>query len=222
MKILVISAHPDDETLGCGGTILRHRAESHDVYWAVVSAPYEPVWTADEIERRNEQINNVKAAYGIAKDFHLGFPAAALDTVPQGDLMEAVGRVVLEICPDSVYLIHAGDVHSDHRSVFSAAMSVLKPILMTALGIRRVLSFETISSTDAAPPGVAGAFVPNVFVDISPYLDRKIEIMSLYRTEVQPDPLPRGPGAIQALARFRGGTIGKEYAEAFMLLREIS
>jgi hypothetical protein len=101
-------------------------------------------------------------------------------------------------------------------------MSVLKPFHLNKLGVRRVLSYETLSSTDAMPPLMARSFVPNVFCDITPYIERKLEIMSLYPTEVQPYPLPRALESIRALARLRGSTVGVEYAESFMLLREVS
>jgi len=98
---------------------------------------------------------------------------------------------------------------------------VLKPFYMNRRGVRRVLGYETLSSTDAAPPRVERAFVPNVYSDISAYIDRKLEVMALYATEVQPEPMPRSASAIRALARFRGSTISAEYAEAFTLIREV-
>ncbi|MEI9897616.1 MAG: hypothetical protein WDN28_28100 [Chthoniobacter sp.] len=99
---------------------------------------------------------------------------------------------------------------------------MLKPFYMRKLGVRRVLSYETLSSTEAAPVLLHRIFAPNVYIDISPYLERKIEIMNLYASELHADPLPRGPGAIRALARYRGATIATDYAEAFMLIREVS
>jgi LmbE family N-acetylglucosaminyl deacetylase len=112
-------------------------------------------------------------------------------------------------------------VHTDHQTIFTATMSVLKPCYMAGLGVRRVLCYETLSSTEAAPPQLTRAFVPGVFCDITPYLERKIEILGFYETEAQADPLPRGQSAIRALARYRGATIGVQYAEAFMLVREL-
>ena len=118
-------------------------------------------------------------------------------------------------------MVHGGDVHTDHTIAFSAVTSVMKPMYMTELGVRRVLSYETLSSTEASPPSAERSFLPNVIADITPHIEHKIEVMNLYMTEKHSDPFPRGPGAIRALARFRGATIGVEYAEAFMLLREI-
>jgi LmbE family N-acetylglucosaminyl deacetylase len=219
-RVLMFSTHPDDETLGCGGTILRHAAEGRDLYWLIVTVPHEPQWSAEIRERKAKEIERVAEAYGIKKTYKLGLPAAKLETIPQGELIDAIREVISEVKPDTVYMIHAGDVHTDHQVAFRATMSVIKPFYMRKFGIRRVLSYETLSSTDAAPPQNL-AFVAHSFVDITPYLEKKIEIMNLFETETHPDPMPRGPSSIRALARFRGATVNVQYAEAFMMIREV-
>ncbi len=219
--ILVISAHPDDETLGCGGTMLKHHERGDTLYWLIVTQTHEPQWSKEVIERKTQEVECVAEAYGIQQYYRLGFPTIRLDTVPQADLINAIRDVIAQVTPQNVYLVHGGDVHTDHHAVFAAAMSVLKPFYMARYGVQRILSYETLSSTEAAPPHHARAFVPDVYIDITPYIDRKIEIMGLYESEAQPDPMPRGPSAIRALAHYRGATIGVEYAEAFALVREI-
>lgn len=221
-RVLVVAAHPDDETLGCGGTLLRHRAAGDRLYWARATEAHQPQWSAGEVRRKADEVERVTRAYGMEERFDLGFPAALLDTVPQAVLMEEIGAVVEEVRPATIYLVHGGDVHTDHRALFTAAMSVLKPLHMGRLDVRRVLCFETLSSTEAAPPCRETAFLPTVFHDITPHIDRKLEIMELYETEAQPDPSPRGPSAIRALARLRGATMGVEYAEAFQMVRELA
>jgi LmbE family N-acetylglucosaminyl deacetylase len=153
--------------------------------------------------------------------FKLSFPSVMLDTIPQSDLIHHIREAIQKVEPEVVYLVHQGDVHSDHQAVFKAVLSVLKPFYMVRLGVRRILCYESLSSTEAGPPQSDRAFVPSVFNDITNHIDRKIEIMQTYESESQKDPMPRGPSAIRALARFRGATIGVEYAEAFMLVREI-
>ena len=219
-NVLVISVHPDDETLGCGGTLLKYHAAGHKLFWLIATKTHEPKWSAEIIERKSTEIEQVAEAYGMEQYFKLGFPTTLLDTVPQVDLIEGIRAVILKVKPQFVYLIHAGDVHTDHHAIFTATMSGLKLFHRNDLGVNRVLSFETLSSTEAAPPVSGRAFVPNVFSDITPYLERKIEIMGLYQTEAHSDPLPRGPSAIRALARYRGAAVGVEYVEAFMLLHE--
>lgn len=221
MRVLTIAVHPDDETLGCSGTLLRHRTAGDSLYWLVVTQAHEPQWPAERIRQKAAEVQRVAEAYGMEGCFRLGFPTMRLDTVPQADLMGRIREVVAEVKPALVYVVHGGDVHSDHRAAFAATMSVLKPIHMARLGVRRVLCYEVLSSTEAAPVHAPWSFRPNVFVDITAYIDRKVEIMAMYQSEVQPDPLPRGEAAIRALARYRGTTIGVDYAEAFMLVREL-
>lgn len=221
MRVLVISAHPDDETLGCGGTLLKHQAANDDLFWLIVTQTYKPQWSPEVIERKADEVEQVAKAYSIEKYFKLGFPAVQLDMVSQADLIERIRDVVSEVRPEIIYLVHDGDIHTDHHATFTATMSVLKPFYMSKFNIHRVLCYEILSSTEAAPPQLDRVFMPNIFNDITSYIERKLEIMELYETEDQPDPLPRGPSAIRALARYRGATIGVEYAEAFTLIREV-
>ena len=221
MNVLIISVHPDDETLGCGGVLLKHQAAGDHIHWMIGTEGREPGWSKEVIAEKALEVEAVAQAFGFKKVFKLGFPAAYLDTIAQSEMMAAIRAPVVEVLPQIVYLVHGGDVNSDHHAFFNAALSVLKPFYMKRYGVQRILSYETLSSTEAAPAIAYRQFLPNVHSDITPYLERKIEIMSLYRTEVHADPFPRGPSGIRALARFRGATVSIEYAEAFMLIREL-
>lgn len=201
--------------------MLKHVAEGQTLYWLIVTQAYEPAWEPETIAAKAIEVENVAKAYGVTKIFKLGLPAGRLDTLPQVDMINAIRTVVDQVRPRIVYMVHGGDVHTDHYAVFTAAMSVLKPFYMNKLGVKKVLSYETLSSTDAAPVPSNRLFVPNVFSDISKYLERKIEIMNLYASEVHAEPMPRSPSAIRAQARVRGATISVEAAEAFVLVREI-
>lgn len=221
MNVLVISVHPDDETLGCGGTLLRHKHQGDKVHWLIVTQAYEPQWSTDVLRKKADEVKRVAAAYGMEEVLKLGLPTVKLDMVAQQEIIEPVRNLVARVNPEVVYLVHDGDVHSDHHAVFTASMAAMKPFHMQALGVRRILSFETLSSTDASPPQPQRAFLPQVFHDISPYLERKLQIMRLYSTESQKEPFPRAESSIRALARYRGAIIGVQYAEAFVLMREI-
>jgi N-acetylglucosamine malate deacetylase 1 len=221
VNVLAIAVHPDDETLGCGGTLLKHKSQGDDLYWLIVTQAHEPKWPKDLILKKAEEVKTVAQAYGIREYEKLGFPTVQLDQIGQFQMIEAIRTFIEKVKPEIVYLVHDGDVHSDHHAVYTATLSVLKPFYMEHLGVRRVLCYETLSSTEAAPIQPHRAFLPTVISDITPHLKRKIEIMNLFQTEIQPDPLPRGPSSIRALARHRGATIGVEYAEAFSLVREI-
>lgn len=221
IRILVISVHPDDETLGCGGTLLKHAACGDDLHWLLVTSAHEPLYSSSQIKTQEEQAKTVNEAYGFKTLHWLRFPTTQLDRIPMNDLVCSIKQVVEELRPEIVLVPNRSDVHSDHRIIFQAAYAALKPFYMRSLGLRKILAYEVLSETEAAPPFPENAFLPNVFVDISDNLDNKIDIMRIYRSEIHSDPLPRGPSAISALARYRGATIGVEYAEAFMLIREL-
>lgn len=220
-SIAIISVHPDDETLGCGGTMLKHRAAGDSLHWLIVSRALASQWSDELKAVKAAEIKAVAEAYEMSSWKQCEFPAAHLDTVAKNDLIHAINGFLDSIQAETVYLVHGGDVNSDHAAVFDAVTSVVKPFHLKRLGIRRVLCYETLSSTDAAPALAHRAFLPVVFSEITPWIDRKIEIMGLYASETQAELMPRGASAIRALARWRGATIGCEYAEAFMPLREI-
>ncbi len=222
MNVLVISAHPDDETLGSGGTLLKHAARGDAVSWLIASQGQEPQYSRELIRRKAAEVDRVAEAYGMAKCLRLGLPAARLDTLPIADVMAGIRDAVASVAPEVVYVVYGGDVHTDHQVVFVATMAVLKPFHMAGLGVRRVLCYETLSSTEAAAPLPGRGFTPTVFSDIGGSIDRKLAIMRLYESEAHDDPLPRGPAAIRALARYRGAAIGVDYAEAFALVRELA
>lgn len=221
IKVLAISAHPDDETLGAGGTLLSHSLQGDEVYWAIATQPSVESHGQDIVTRAVAQVDRAAKAYGCKKYFRLGFPTARLDTVPQHDLIAALRKTLEEVRPDLVFVVHGGDVHTDHHAVFTATMAVLKPFHQRALGVRLIFAYETLSSTEAAPASSSRAFLPTMFFEMSEFMDRKIEIMEMFETETQGEFMPRGSSAIRALGRFRGATIGAEYAEAFQLIRAI-
>ena len=219
-RITVISVHPDDETLGCGGTILRHVAAGDRVSWIVATSGWEPKYGRDVIAAKAKEVEQVARAYGMSDVQRLGLPTTRMRELPAEQVIEALGPAIEKTNPDVIYTIHRGDVHTDHQVVFEGVSIACKPF-RSAPRPARLLSFETLSSTDAALPNPATAFVPNVFVDITPYIERKIEIMKLFASEQQAYPQPRAAESIRAQARYRGAAVGREYAEAFVLLREV-
>jgi LmbE family N-acetylglucosaminyl deacetylase len=221
MKYLVIGVHPDDETLGCGGTLLRAARAGDEIHWLLVTAMSLQDYSPDEINVQREQVEAVRQAYPFHSLTWLKHPASRLDLLPLTELVESLRKPIAEVRPDVVFVPYQGDAHSDHRVVFDASLAVLKMFYMRSLGVARVLACETPSETNASPPVPGRVFVPNVYIDISEALERKLAIMSLYNTEVQRGHLPRGLSAISALARYRGSSIAAEYAEAFMLVQEI-
>ena len=221
MNVLVVAVHPDDETLGCGGTLLAHAASGDDIHWLLLTAAHDPPYGPDAIRQQREQVEDVHAAYPFASRTWPRFPTTRLDTLPLDDLVSAIRDVVRDVRPEVVYVPNRSDAHSDHRVAFQACAAVLKSFYLRQLGVKRVLMCETPSETDAAVPLPESVFVPQVFVETSHTMERKLEILSLYRSEVQERFLPRSLSSVKAWDRARGSTIGVEYAEAFMLLWDL-
>nr|WP_242519205.1 PIG-L deacetylase family protein [Halochromatium roseum] len=217
---MVIAPHPDDELLGCGGTLLRRSAEGGTVGWLLMTAITEQGgWSPERIDERAGEIERVREGLGVATQHHysLGFPTAELDQVPMSTLVARVSEVVRDFQPEEVLLPHPGDAHSDHRSTFEAASACTKWFRYPS--VQRVLTYETLSETDAGLDPFR-AFQPTVFVDISAYLEKKRALMRVYASEMGAFPFPRSDEALHALARVRGAQVGFEAAEAFRLLRE--
>lgn len=218
-RILICSAHPDDETLGCGGTLLLRREAGDELIWLIATQAWSPRWDETTIARKRDEVASVASLYGVADVIRLGLPAARLDEQPFGEVLSAVRDAVDRVRPDEVYTVHAGDVHGDHRVLAEAVWRALKSF-RSGGGVRRVLAYETLSSTDQAPLW-SPPFRPTVYRDITSVIDRKIEAMGRYASELLDVPAARNAETIRSLARLRGAAAGVPYAEAFMLLREV-
>ena len=218
MKTIVVAPHPDDETLGAGGTLLRRKAEGGNIGWLIVtSLSTSKGWSKAKVEKRSEEIRSVAEFYGFDSVFELNFPSTRLDEVAIGDLVAAISGVFKDFSPEEVFVPNPSDVHTDHRVVFDAVASCTKWFRYPS--VKRVLAYETLSETEFGL-NRSQTFNPNVFVDIEGYLDGKCQAMGMFETEVFDFPFPRSYEAIRALATLRGAASGYQFAEAFELLRE--
>ena len=219
-SVLVVAPHPDDETLGCGGTLLRHIAEGDQVHWLIMTKITKKIgFTKKIIESRTKEIEQVASSYGFESVKQASFITTRLDTYPKSDLIKKVSKTVNIVNPDTVYLPYRRDVHSDHAEVFDAVAACTKSFRYPS--IKKVRAYETISETEFSISPDDIGFKPNMWVDISGYLDRKIEIMKMYSSEVEQHPFPRSEQNIRALATYRGAVAGVIAAEAFISLKEI-
>ena len=222
MKTLVVAPHPDDELLGCGGLLLKRGEQGAEIGWLIITAISETNgWPKEAEATRNQEIETVRTGLGIASEnvFQLGFAPAGLDDVRRSDLVSRIAEVVGQFKPTEVLLPFPGDTHSDHLHAFEAAQACVKSFRSPS--VRRVLCYETLSETNFGINPIQNAFRPNLFVDITPHLDRKVELLSTYVSEIADVPFPRSLSAIRALALLRGSQAGVEAAEAFMILKEI-
>lgn len=219
-NVIVISAHPDDETLGVGGTILRHVANGDNVYWLIVTNIFEQQgFSKEKVESRQVEIRQVEKLFGIYKTFLLNYPTMTLSSSSLISMVPVISSIFLEVKPEIIYTLNRSDAHSDHRVIFDAVMACSKSFRYPF--IKQILMYECISETEFAPALSEKAFLPNYFVDITNFLETKNEIMKVFDSEIGEHPFPRSFENIKALAHFRGASVGVKYAEAFQLLKYI-
>lgn len=217
-KILVVAPHPDDETLGAGGTLLRMKAEGSEIHWLIMTTADGLAGFSDEFRQaRKQQIEEVSRLYRFDSVSQMAFVATRLDQYPLGDVIQEVSGVVKTIKPDLVLIPSEVDIHSDHQITYQAALSATKWFRYPS--VRRVMTYETLSETEYGAKFQNG-FFPHCFVDIGDYLNQKIQILNLYASEVSEFPFPRSEEAVRSLARLRGSASGVMAAESFQIIKE--
>lgn len=219
-KVMVIAVHPDDETLGCGGTLLKLKAMGKKTAWLIVTNTNDNPHFSDEYNHnRNKEVEKVKEMYSFDHSTWLTFRASELEEVKKFDIVQAINKSINDFKPDTIFLPFPWDIHKEHQVTFEAALACTK--VFRNPFIKRVILMETPSETDFAPAHVSSSFTPNLFVDISEHIDQKLEVMKVFASEVQPHPFPRSLESIKALATYRGGQAGCSAAESFMIIKEI-
>lgn len=219
-NILVIAPHPDDETLGCAGTLLKHKAQGDTLYWLIITQAFtQDGFTQEFIDNREKEIADVHRAYGFKQVFKLNKRTAHLETYPLAQLISEIAEVIKQCDVEVLYLPHAGDVHSDHAAVFNAAWSCSKSFRFPT--VKEVYCYETVSETEFAVPKAEKSFQPNTFVNITSFMEQKLEIAQLYPSEMAAHPFPRSKTNLTALAQLRGAITGCTFAEAFVCLKRV-
>lgn len=219
MRVLVIAAHPDDELLGLGATVAAHAAAGDEVVSVVVSEGASVRY--EDGADRTLQACGRKAAevLGVRSLRFLGLPDQRLDGRPIIDVIQPIESIVSELAPEVVYTHHWGDLNRDHRVVSEAVMVACRPVGPSYP--RRLLCFETPSSSEWSSTDLSLQFVPNTFVDVTATIEKKLEAMACYPTELRPAPHPRSLEALRSRAQYWGQIVGRAYAEAFVLVREL-
>jgi LmbE family N-acetylglucosaminyl deacetylase len=223
--VLILAAHPDDEVLGCGGTIAKFVDEGAIVHVAfladgVASRPGEQAAIKLELIARRSAAQKACEILGVKSVSFGEFPDNRMDTVPMLDITRAVEAIIVEYQPKVVFTNHIGDVNIDHRRLHEAVVIACRP--QQGHPVKTLLCFEVPSSTEWQLTGSAPAFTPNWFVDISNTLNRKLAALEAYDHELRAWPHPRSQKGVVHLAHWRGATIGVEAAEAFVLGRQLT
>lgn len=225
-RIAVIAAHPDDEVLGCGGTMAWHVAQGDRVDVLIVAEGLTSRDLSRDVNSRADALDSLKRTARLANDI-LGtsslefgaYPDNRLDSIDLLDIVKTIEVFLAHVKPSVVYTHCGCDLNIDHRIVSQAVSIASRP--MPGANTQTLLHFEIASSTDWQIPGSFPSFAPNWFVDVSATLAKKIEALSIYADEMRPWPHARSLKSLEYLARWRGATVGVEAAEAFVLGRRI-
>lgn len=218
-KVVVVSTHADDETLGAGGTILKLKKNNIKVYWLQVSNSHGFGGTPSHFRKRDNQIRKIANFYKFDGVFKLNFEAGEIYKIPKDIFINKASKVIKKIRPDTIFINFHKDVHSDHIYTFENFKFIFKSFRYPY--IKNILLMEIISETDHGPQVSMDSFKPNFFVNIDMYIDKKCKAMKIYDTEIMKKPLPRSIDTIRALSRYRGSQCGCTYAESFMILKQI-
>jgi LmbE family N-acetylglucosaminyl deacetylase len=223
-SILILGAHPDDEVLGCGGTIAKLAQEGAEIHVAFLADGVSSR-TGDKDTQQAELVARCAAAQkacdilGVQTVYFGEFPDNRMDTIALLDIVKPIEELIAKYRPDTAFTHHAGDVNIDHRRIHEAAVTACRP--QRGHPVKTLLCFEVPSSTEWQLPGSAPCFTPNWFVDISDTLDRKLTALDSYAAELRGWPHPRSRRGVEYLARWRGATVGVDAAEAFILGRKV-
>lgn len=217
-RVLVVAAHPDDEALGCGGTMARHALAGDGVDVVFLADGVFSRTTAD-LDTRRDSARKACAILGANVPTFFEFPDQKLETVGFLEIVQAIEPVIAQLQPTVIYTHHGGDLNLDHRIVHQAVMTALRP--MPASTYRAIYAFEVASSTEWASSAIGEGFRPDHFVDINATIDRKFEALQAYAQEMRDFPHARSYEALRALAVVRGAGVGLSSVEAFVTLRSI-
>jgi LmbE family N-acetylglucosaminyl deacetylase len=218
-RILVVAPHPDDETLGAGGTMAKFASQGHEVAVLVVSGHLPPLYTRADYDRTVAEAHDAFRILGVSQSRFLEIPATRIGLEPISEVNGRIAAVVREVNPQ-ILLCPFPDRHIDHRLVFDSVMVAARPV-GNGRGIELLAAYETLSETHWNAPHIEPAFSPNWIVDITAQMEQKTRALECYASQIQPFPTARSLGAVDGLAKFRGTQAGFAYGEAFQVIRMI-
>ena len=219
-KILVVAAHADDETLGCGGTIARHVSEGDIVHVMIMTngVGARGDGNEDAIKERQQAFHKAMSILGVHKTYELDFPDNRMDTVPLLEIIQSIENITSGFKPSIVYTHHYGDLNIDHQITHKAVITACRPIPQSS--VKEIYSFEVLSSTEWSDIN-STIFRPNKYNDISNYIDVKLKAIDIYHVEMRPQCHSRSKQNVETLAKLRGSSVGIFAAEAFQIIRAI-
>jgi N-acetylglucosamine malate deacetylase 1 len=218
-NVLIVAPHPDDEVLGCGGTIKKLASQGIKVIVLIATRGKKELYSEERIENVRGEALRAHKLLNVTETRFLDFPAPDLDLISIAELSEAINQVIKEFEIETIYLPHRGDIHHDHKAIFNAGLVSARPCSNNT--VKKIFCYETLSETEWAAPFSDDAFIPVRFVNIADEFSAKLEAMKCFKSQLREFPNSRSIKSIEALANFRGSTVGFTHAESFMIIRII-
>lgn len=226
MKVLVVAPHADDETIGMGATIAKYARSEAGVVVAVMTGHGEerphPIWPRSSWDQVRGELRAACAILGVEEIIFEEIPAVEVAMQPLWKLNQITRSVIERVMPDVLYVPFPFDLHKDHRELFHSFSVHWRPYLPLGHGIREVYTYEVPSETHLNFAYVEQGFLPNRWVDVSDFIDLKMEALACFESQLQPHPAARSLEALKALAVWRGSQIGVHAAEAFVTVRQLA
>ena len=219
-RVMVVAPHPDDETLGVGGTIAKYSAQGAKVFVLMISGHLPPLYSREDYDKTVSEAKVVFELLGVSQSEFLEIPATMIHDQPLHEVNGRISKIVNDFSPHVVFCPYP-DRHVDHRLVFDSLMVAARPVGL-GRGIEIVAAYETLSETHWNAPHIEPNFTPNWVVDISEQIDNKLNAVRCYKSQISDFPGPRSVQAVEALAKFRGTQAGFAYGEGFHIVRMVT
>jgi Uncharacterized proteins, LmbE homologs len=218
-RMIVIAPHADDEILGCGATIAKYIDSGFEIFVIVATKGDLSMFLEERVLNVRREALEAHKFLGVKETFFFDFPAPKLNVVPECDISNALFDVFKSVKPCTIFIPHPSDLHQDHKAIYRSSLVPARPIY--DYKVEEIYCYETLSETNWAPIAANSFFIPNLYIDVSNYFEKKLEAMRIFKSQLKPFPNSRSLEAIDALATYRGTTIGAPKAEAFVIERQI-
>ena len=219
-RVMIVAPHPDDETLGVGGTIAKYSAQGADIFVLIVSGHLPPLYSRKDYDKTVHEAQSAFKLLGVSQSAFLEIPATMMNIEPLHKVNRRISKIINDFKPHIVFCPYP-DRHIDHRLIFDSVMVATRPVGI-GRDIEILAAYETLSETHWNAPHIEPNFTPNWVVDITEQIDNKLDALSCYKSQISDFPGPRSIEAVEALAKFRGTQAGFGYGEGFHVIRMIS
>ena len=219
-RVMIVAPHPDDETLGVGGTIAKYSAQGADIFVLIVSGHLPPLYSRKDYDKTVHEAQSAFKLLGVSQSEFLEIPATMINSKPLHKVNGRISKIINDFKPHIVFCPYP-DRHIDHRLIFDSVMVATRPVGI-GRDIEILAAYETLSETHWNAPHIEPNFTPNWVVDITEQIDNKLDALSCYKSQISDFPGPRSIEAVEALAKFRGTQAGFGYGEGFHIIRMIS